>query len=202
MARECKIEVLEMEQKQGESSAKNFIVLITEGEEGRETEHLREVACICDKSRRAHMSSLCDEHVGCNWQTVTIYATESIDFTKRSRCNCYRGYPHVDVGQGWFVSSRRIDPCIAPTSKYLARNRLAYKFAHYRSRYCSINVEMQESSRKKLRAISLNLIIDVIDIFDEIVVRNAVHAKQMKWEKRQEKRTITREKSLACTRTM
>lgn len=55
-------------------------------------------------------------------------------FAKRSRCNYYRGYPHVDVGQGWFVSSRRIDPCTRHRTDFeISAGYLAYKFVRYRS---------------------------------------------------------------------
>lgn len=74
---------------------------------------------------------------------------------------------------------------IAPTSKYLLGNRLAYKFARYRCTH-DIGVRIVQSMHackshrgKKLRATSpIFLIVNVIDIF-EIIVHSAVHAKQM-----------------------
>lgn len=167
-----------MEQKQCERSAKNSIALIT----GGETEHLRGAAYICSKSRRAHMSSLCGEHVGCNCYHL--------------RGRVYRFYKKIAMQLLSRVSTSQCGPrliCIVATNRTLhatsrrLRNICWEIVSHTNSHvigvrtiseYVSFN-QCKSHRGKKLRATSpIFLIVNVIDIF-EIIVHSAVHAKQM-----------------------
>lgn len=115
-------------------------------------------------------------------------------FTKRSRCNYYRGYPHVNVGQGWFIVAT--NRSLHATSRRL-RN-ICWKIVLHTNSY-DIGVRIvamhaRNSRRRKiLRTTSSNLVIDVNDF--EIVVYSATHewTDEMREESEEEKEGHERE---------